>query len=87
MNKCFSFLRWLLDLIKLGLKRPIEIEDIYHTLKSHESKFLTDAFSVRWNRECMTKKKTKLMNVLRKIYAKRVIGVSILYTLFNISIR
>lgn len=82
-----SLFRWLHDLLKLGLKRPIECGDIYQTLESHRSKVLTDTFSARWNRDCMKKKKPKLTRILQHIYAKRVIGVSILYTILNTSIR
>lgn len=81
------FFRWLHDLLRLGLKRPIVNDDIYRTLKSHESKTLTDTFSERWNHKCRNKNKPKLSRVLRQIYAKRVIGVSFIYTILSIAIR
>lgn len=81
------YFRWLHDLITLGLRRPIEKGDIYRTLKSHESKELTNKFSLRWDRERAINHKPKLIKILQQIYAKRVIGASIVYTMLNVTIR
>lgn len=71
--------RWLKDLFKLGLQRPIENEDIYRTLQEHESTKLSDRFETLWNEE-RKKKRPHLFTVIRQLYAKKIIGVSILFT-------
>lgn len=82
-NVFFSFsalvYRWLKDLFKLGLQRPIENEDIYRTLKEHECTRLSDRFETLWNEE-RKKQRPHLFTVIRQVYAKKIIGISILFT-------
>lgn len=78
--------RWLNDLLKLGFKRPIVDDDIYQTIKSHESKRLTDEFEERWNTEKLNKR-PNLQQTFYKIYFKRVIGVSLIFTILEVAKR
>lgn len=71
--------RWLKDLFKLGLQRPIENEDIYRTLKEHECTRLSDHFETLWDEE-RKKRQPRLLTVIRQVYAKKIIGISILFT-------
>lgn len=71
--------RWLKDLFKLGLQRPLEEGDIYQTLQAHECSKLSARFSELWEQE-KEKKTPRLFNVIRKIYAKKIIGISVLFT-------
>lgn len=73
-------------MFRLGLKRPIVDCDVYRTIKSHESKSLTDDFEEQWNQEKIGKN-PKLLNKFAKIYGKRVIAVSVVYTILEIARR
>lgn len=75
--------RWLNDIFKLGLRRPIEEKDIYKTLNGHESKQLTDKFSTVWETE-KTTMKPNILRVIQKIYIKKILSASLLYTIFDI---
>lgn len=78
--------RWLNNLFKLGLKRPIEEGDIYETLKSHESKRLADEFTILWENEKLSARPS-FLNVLYRIYAKKVLLISLIYTAFDVFVR
>lgn len=78
---CFP-LRWLNDLFKLGMQRSLDMSDIYKTLNEHKSGPLVEHFERLWNEETK-KKRPRLFNVIRKIYAKKIIGVSILFTIID----
>lgn len=67
------------DLFKLGLSRPIEEQDIYKTLKAHESKKLSENFAALWADE-QKKEKPSLFRVMRKMYAKKIVGIGIFFT-------
>lgn len=82
-----TLFRWLKDLLQIGLSRPIVDNDIYQTLKCHDSKAKTDAFEIEWRRECCNKSNPKLLNILRRIYARRVILWSVLFTVVGVLIR
>lgn len=71
--------RWLKDLFKLGLSRPIEEGDIYKTLKAHESKKLSENFAALWVEE-QKNEKPSLFRVMRKMYAKKILGIGIFFS-------
>lgn len=81
-NSILNNFRWLKDLFRQGLSRPIEQNDIYSTLKVHESQRLSDHFSTLWNLEKL-KKKPNLFRVMSRIYAKKILGLGILYTIID----
>lgn len=70
----------------LGLKRPIYTEDIYKNLREHEAAALTDKFNKLWEEE-KRKKQPRLFSVFRRIYAKKIIFHSIIYTIIDIILR
>lgn len=79
--------RWLNDLFKLGLKRPIVEGDIYESLKSHDSKRMTDELTAVWHKEKKTKVRPSFLHALWQIYAARVLLPSITYTVLDVFTR
>lgn len=61
------------------MQRPIEEDDVYKALKAHECSTLSARFSELWEEE-KKKRRPQLFNVIRKIYAKKIIAISILFT-------
>ncbi|XP_055678761.1 probable multidrug resistance-associated protein lethal(2)03659 isoform X2 [Lutzomyia longipalpis] len=70
---------WLRNLFKLGLKRPIEEEDIYATLKHHKSSLLEGQFTRLWTDE-LKKKHPRFLNVILKSFGPKIFGFGIIYT-------
>lgn len=79
--------RWLNDLFKLGLKRPIVESDVYESLKSHDSKRMTDKLTAVWHKEKELKNRPSFLQALWQIYALRVLLSSITYTVFDVFTR
>lgn len=79
--------RWLKDLIRLGMKRPIDEDDIYESLESLDSKRSTDEFSKVWQEEKKTRRQPSLLRALWRIYGNRILWPSIIYTILDASIR
>lgn len=79
INLIESIYRWLKDLFKLGLSRPIDEKDIYKTLKAHESKKLSENFAALWTEE-QKNDKPSLFRVMRKMYAKKILGIGMFFT-------
>lgn len=79
--------RWLKNLVRIGLSRPIRNSDVYQTLDSHESKRKTDTFLHHWNIHTSKTKHPKLITVFAHVYAAKVLSISLLYTFFSVSIR
>lgn len=67
----------------MGLERSIDTDDIYKTVNNHESSQLTEQFNELWEKEKYSNHPS-IYNVIRKIYAKRIIGLCILYTIIDI---
>lgn len=61
------------------MSRPIEERDIYKTLKAHESKKLSENFAALWTEE-QKKEKPSLFRVMRKMYAKKILGIGMFFT-------
>lgn len=71
------------DLFRLGLKKPLDSEDIYKNLTQHESSQITEKFNELWEVE-KCRKHPRLLNVIRKIYINKIIGLSIFYSIVDI---
>jgi hypothetical protein len=71
---------WLRSLYKVGLTRTITEDDIYETLKDHESEKIAAKFARLWSDEL----KKKNPNVLRMFY--RAFGIQLLTTALKLSI-
>lgn len=78
--------RWLKDLFRLGLKKPLDTQDIYKNLSQHDSARLTEAFNEEWEQE-KCRKRPRLLNVIRKIYIHKLIGLSFLLSAVDIASR
>lgn len=77
------FGRWLKDLLKLGLEKPIDTQDVYKNLKQHDAARITDRFNELWQNES-NQKRPRIFNVIRKMFINKVIGLSILYSIVDI---
>lgn len=75
--------RWLKDLLKLGLEKPIDTQDVYKNLKHHDAAQITDRFTELWQIES-NQKRPRIFNVIRKMFINRVIVLSILYSIVDI---
>jgi ATP-binding cassette, subfamily C (CFTR/MRP), member 4 len=71
---------WLRSLYKIGLTRTITEDDIYETLKDHESEKIATKFTRLWSDEL----KKKNPSVLRVFY--RAFGIELLTTALTLSI-
>lgn len=80
------FLRWLKDLFKLGLERPIEEKDIYQTLPEHESERLLNVFSAEWEKE-RERKRPSLFNVIFRVFVKKILLLSVCYSFLDTTLR
>lgn len=81
-----NIFRWLKDLFRLGLKKPLDTQDIYKNLSQHDSARLTEAFNEEWEQE-KCRKRPRLLNVIRKIYINKLIGLSFLLSAVDIASR
>lgn len=85
MHNSFIFVifRWLKDLFVLGIKKPLDTEDLYKNLTQHDSARITDKFNGLWEEE-KCRKRPRIFNVIRKIYINKIIILSILYSAVDI---
>lgn len=74
---------WLKDLFKIGLERSIVPADICNVNKDLESAQLTKKFNEHWEQEKCTKNPS-FFNVIRKMYGVQMIGMSIVFSIFEI---
>lgn len=85
LSLSFAFVcRWLKDLLKLGLEKPIDTQDVYKNLKQHDAAQITDRFNELWQNEISNQKRPRIFNVIRKMFINRIIGLSILYSIVDI---
>ncbi|XP_059612038.1 ATP-binding cassette sub-family C member 4-like isoform X2 [Phlebotomus argentipes] len=70
---------WLKSLFKLGLKRPIDEDDIYATLKNHKSSLLEEQFTRLWSDE-QKNKHPRFLTVILKCFGAKIFGFGIIYT-------
>lgn len=75
--------RWLKDLLKSGLEKPIDTQDVYKNLKQNNAAQITDRFNELWQQE-LRQKRPRIFNVIRKMFINKVIGLSILYSAVDI---
>lgn len=69
---------WLKDLFKLGLKKPIEQEDLYETAVDHRSKPLRKMFNRYWKDE-LKKPSPSLLKCFIKAFGVKLVVYGILY--------
>lgn len=80
------YFRWLKDLYKLGLTKPIDTQDIYKNLAQHDSARLTDKFNELWDQQ-KCQKRPRLFSVIRKIFIHKIIALSLLLSAVDIASR
>ncbi|GAB0093529.1 probable multidrug resistance-associated protein lethal(2)03659 [Sergentomyia squamirostris] len=73
---------YLLELFRIGSKRPIEDGDIYETLPEHKSEGISHKFEKLWAVESKKKSPT-LLRVYLKAYGLPVIGWGLLFSLIE----
>lgn len=80
--------RWLKNLFRAGLQKPLESKDIYRNLESNGSALLMDKFEKCWSTELSrADKKPSLRNVIWKTCVSKFIGWSFLYSAIDIFLR
>lgn len=82
-------LRWLIDLFKLGLQRPLSAHDVYKNLNANDAAKLTEKFNTAWETELAhsAKRKPHIFNVIWKVCISKIIGFSFLYSTIDIFLR
>lgn len=68
----------MLDIFKLGLKRPIEENDIYEALPEHQSSKLSEKFTKLWDDE-LKRSKPSVLRLLLRGFGWHCIGGGLLY--------
>lgn len=80
--------RWLKDLFGLGLKRPLNAQDMYQNLSENDASKLADQFEVDWKAEKYRMKgKPRILNVIWRVCVSKMIGFSFLYSAFDIILK
>lgn len=74
--------RWLRNVFRLGLQRPIQTSDIYDCLPEHGSQKLSTHMASMWQEE-RKRQHPSLMNVVMRIYAKKFILVGLFFNLMD----
>lgn len=84
----FKF-RYLIDLFKLGLKKPLTAHDMYKNLNAIDAAKLTEKFNSEWETELAhsAKRKPHIFNVIWKVCISKIIGFSFLYSTIDIFLR
>ncbi|XP_031637356.1 probable multidrug resistance-associated protein lethal(2)03659 isoform X2 [Contarinia nasturtii] len=75
---------WLKDLFKLGLQKPLDSQDIYKNLMQHSSSKISEKFNKIWEEEKYQKRRPRILNVIRKVYINKIIGLSFIYSAVDI---
>jgi hypothetical protein len=80
----FFYQRWMRHLLKLGLSRQIEENDVYKCCNNHKSDRTTESFKKHWNNE-LNKTKPSLLNAFLKIYGIKVIVLGLCFAIIEIT--
>lgn len=71
---------WLRSLYKTGLTRPITEDDIYETLKDHESEKIANKFTQLWTNE-MKKKNPSVLRMFYNAYGFSAISIGLMFSI------
>lgn len=80
VSKIFG--RWLKPLFTLGLKRPIEDNDLYKVHPTMQSDDNTEKFSKHWEKETK-RRKPNILRAMCHFNGYEVITVGFLYSIFD----
>lgn len=75
--------RWIVDILKFGLKKPIVEDDIYSCPKNHKSKENSEIFKKLWSKE-LKKEKPKLVKSIVKFCALKIFLIGIPITVMEL---
>lgn len=71
---------WLKSLFKTGLSRPIIEDDVYETLKDHESEQIGSKFTKLWKDE-LKKKNPSVLRMFYKAYGFSAMSVGLMFSI------
>lgn len=71
---------WLRSLYKLGLTKTITEEDVYETLKDHDSEQIANKFTVLWENE-LGKKNPSVLRLFYNAYGFGVLSVGLTFSI------
>lgn len=77
-----QFIRWLRPILKTGMIREIDDDDIYAVTKSMQSDLNTEAFTKLWKLE-LKKTNPSLLRVMLKVHGLKVLILLILHPVGN----
>lgn len=72
------------DLLKSGLSKPIDENDVYSCCKSHKSEKISIKFKKYWENE-LNKMKPNLLNVIMKLYGLKILLLGLCYATLEIT--
>ncbi|XP_063224300.1 probable multidrug resistance-associated protein lethal(2)03659 isoform X2 [Bacillus rossius redtenbacheri] len=71
------FLIWVLKIFRRGLKKELEVEDLFQPLEEHRSDYLGDCFQRAWRRELARGKRPGLLRVIAGHFLGQYLAYSI----------
>lgn len=74
--------RWLRNIFRLGLRRPLEVSDVFDCLPEHGSKKLSTHFDSMWQEE-RKRPHPSLMRVVLRIYGKKFAFIGLFFNLMD----
>lgn len=73
------FSRWLKPIFTIGLKRPIESDDIYDVVDSMRSEQNTEAFAKQWESE-LRRKNPSIFRIILKLHGFKILSIGFLFS-------
>lgn len=74
------FCRWLNELIRIGLKKEINEDEIYRAPKTHKSAEIIKVFGAKWNKEKQKSQKPSLLKVIFQVFGPTVLSFGFIGT-------
>lgn len=74
------FFRWLKPIFSIGLKRPIEEDDVYGVLNGMRSERNTEIFAKGWESE-LKKDNPSIFSLMLKLYGFKVLAIGFLFSI------
>lgn len=81
INITFIF-RFTWDTIKKGYRKDINEDNIYKTLKKHDSNILADKLEEEWKKESKVREPT-IFKILLKVFGKQYFAFGLIQLLFK----
>lgn len=73
------FLRWLKPIFSIGLKRPLEEDDIYAVLNGMSSERNTEAFAKEWESE-LKKKSPSIFRAMLRLHGYKILTIGFVFS-------